>query len=137
MVVVEGLTCKTSSGESLRVREVWQENLEDEFDLIRDIVDDYPFVAMDTEFPGVVARPVGNFKNSGEYHYQTLRYCRESSALLAMPGYSICSLLEAHSGTSASIAFKPSPLNTLAHALLQVQCGHVEAHTTRSHLHQC
>ncbi|KAI7836265.1 hypothetical protein COHA_009855 [Chlorella ohadii] len=41
--------------------------------LIRDVVDDYPFLAMDTEFPGVVARPVGNFKNSGEYHYQTLR----------------------------------------------------------------
>jgi hypothetical protein len=36
-------------------------------------VDDYPYLAMDTEFPGVVARPVGNFKNSGEYHYQTLR----------------------------------------------------------------
>ncbi|KAK9810273.1 hypothetical protein WJX72_007739 [[Myrmecia] bisecta] len=42
-------------------------------ELVRDIVDDYPFIAMDTEFPGVVARPVGNFKNSGEYHYQTLR----------------------------------------------------------------
>lgn len=41
--------------------------------LIRDVVDDYPFLAMDTEFPGVVARPVGSFKNSGEYHYQTLR----------------------------------------------------------------
>lgn len=41
--------------------------------LIRDVVDDFPFLAMDTEFPGVVARPVGNFKNSGEYHYQTLR----------------------------------------------------------------
>jgi hypothetical protein len=41
--------------------------------LIRDIVEDFPYLAMDTEFPGVVARPVGNFKNSGEYHYQTLR----------------------------------------------------------------
>lgn len=41
--------------------------------LIRDVVDEYPFLAMDTEFPGVVARPVGSFKNSGEYHYQTLR----------------------------------------------------------------
>jgi CCR4-NOT transcription complex subunit 7/8 len=28
---------------------------------------------MDTEFPGVVARPTGRFLNSGEYHYQTLR----------------------------------------------------------------
>lgn len=50
--------------------------------LIRDVVDDYPYLAMDTEFPGVVARPVGNFKNSGEYHYQTLR-CRWGAALLS------------------------------------------------------
>jgi CCR4-NOT transcription complex subunit 7/8 len=27
----------------------------------------------DTEFPGVVARPIGQFKSSNEYHYQTLR----------------------------------------------------------------
>jgi CCR4-NOT transcription complex subunit 7/8 len=27
----------------------------------------------DTEFPGVVARPIGNFKNSSDYHFQTLR----------------------------------------------------------------
>ena len=85
-MVVEGLTCKTPSGETLRVREVWQENLEEEFDLIRDIVDEYPFVAMDTEFPGVVARPVGNFKNSGEYHFQTLRYAHIISFWLYM-GY--------------------------------------------------
>lgn len=71
--VAEGLTGKTSTGEDLRVREVWQDNLDSELEIIRDIVDDYPYIAMDTEFPGVVARPVGNFKNSGEYHYQTLR----------------------------------------------------------------
>ena len=67
------MTCKTPSGDTLRVREVWQDNLAEEMELIRNIVDEYPFLAMDTEFPGVVARPVGNFKNSGEYHYQTLR----------------------------------------------------------------
>ncbi|KAJ7538523.1 hypothetical protein O6H91_11G052700 [Diphasiastrum complanatum] len=60
-------------GSTLHIREVWADNLEYEFDLIRDIVDDYPYLAMDTEFPGVVVRPVGMFKNSGEYHYQTLR----------------------------------------------------------------
>jgi len=27
----------------------------------------------DTEFPGVVARPIGTFKTSSDYHYQTLR----------------------------------------------------------------
>lgn len=72
-MVAEGLTGKTSTGEDLRVREVWQDNLDSELEIIRDIVDDYPYIAMDTEFPGVVARPVGNFKNSGEYHFQTLR----------------------------------------------------------------
>ena len=41
--------------------------------IIRSIVDEYPYLAMDTEFPGVVARPVGKFQSSGEYHYQMLR----------------------------------------------------------------
>lgn len=72
-MVVEGLTSKTPSGEILRVREVWQENLDEEMETIRNIVEEYPYLAMDTEFPGIVARPVGSFKNSGEYHYQTLR----------------------------------------------------------------
>ena len=67
------MTGKTSTGEDLRVREVWQDNLDSELEIIRGIVDEYPYIAMDTEFPGVVARPVGTFKNSGEYHYQTLR----------------------------------------------------------------
>lgn len=66
----EGLTGKTINGETLRVREVWDDNLAEEIAVIRDIVEDYPYVAMDTEFPGVVARPVGNFKSSREYHYK-------------------------------------------------------------------
>lgn len=27
----------------------------------------------DTEFPGVIARPIGVFRTSGDYHYQTMR----------------------------------------------------------------
>eukprot|EP00775_Hariotina_reticulata_P001272 gene1272-1612_t len=69
----EGLTGTTPKGETLRVREVWDENLAEEIAVIRDIVEEYPYVAMDTEFPGVVARPVGNFKSSREYHYKALK----------------------------------------------------------------
>ncbi|XP_041020628.1 probable CCR4-associated factor 1 homolog 7 [Juglans microcarpa x Juglans regia] len=59
--------------ETIQIREVWADNLESEFSLIREIVDDFPYVAMDTEFPGIVLRPVGNFGSSYEYHYQTLK----------------------------------------------------------------
>jgi len=61
------------SNENLYTREVWEQNLDEELSIIREIVNDYPFVAMDTEFPGVVARPVGNHKLQAEFLYQTLR----------------------------------------------------------------
>ncbi|KAL3511963.1 hypothetical protein ACH5RR_024680 [Cinchona calisaya] len=59
--------------DSVQIREVWNDNLEEEFALIREIVDEYPYVAMDTEFPGIVLRPVGNFKSNTDFHYQTLK----------------------------------------------------------------
>jgi len=55
------------------IREVWADNLEEEMENIRLLVDEYPYIAMDTEFPGVVARPIGSFNSSTDYHYQTLR----------------------------------------------------------------
>merc|ERR1719203_73802 len=47
--------------------------MEEEFKIICRLVRDYPFVAMDTEFPGVVARPIGEFKSTADYQYQLLR----------------------------------------------------------------
>lgn len=55
------------------IREVWASNLEEEFKIIRTIVQHYPYIAMDTEFPGVVARPIGQFLSNTDYLYQIMR----------------------------------------------------------------
>ncbi|CDS11386.1 Putative CCR4-NOT transcription complex subunit7 [Lichtheimia ramosa] len=61
------------ANDSAYIKEVWSENLEEEMAHLRDLVEEYPYLAMDTEFPGVVARPIGTFRTSSDYHYQTLR----------------------------------------------------------------
>ncbi|SMR56720.1 unnamed protein product [Zymoseptoria tritici ST99CH_1A5] len=67
-----GMGLKT--GAAARIREVWRHNLESEMHILRQLIQKYPYVSMDAEFPGIVARPIGNFAGSkAEYHYQTLR----------------------------------------------------------------
>ncbi|OLQ16598.1 CAF1 family ribonuclease family protein [Cryptosporidium hominis] len=53
------------------IYEVWQNNINEAFQMISEIMDDFPYVAIDTEFPGVVVRPTNNYY---EYYYQTVRF---------------------------------------------------------------
>lgn len=52
---------------------MWSHNVEKVFRELPYIVKKYPYIAMDTEFPGVVAKPVGNFISASEFHYQSLK----------------------------------------------------------------
>ncbi|XP_065192023.1 CCR4-NOT transcription complex subunit 7-like [Sycon ciliatum] len=53
--------------------DIWDYNLEKEFERIRDLVNDYNYIAMDTEYPGVVARPYGEFRTPTDQQYQGVK----------------------------------------------------------------
>merc|ERR1712018_536721 len=54
------------------IRDVWTHNLEEEFKNISSLISKYPFVGMDTEFPGIVAKPMV-YNNVDEYKYQLVK----------------------------------------------------------------
>lgn len=56
-----------------RIKDVWADNLWTELKTVRVLARQYNFIAMDTEFPGIVAKPVGKFPNSAEYMYKLLK----------------------------------------------------------------
>lgn len=62
-----------SKRQERRSQEVWLTNLEEEMTRMRDVAETYQHVAMDTQFPGIVARPTGPFNDYVEYNYQTLK----------------------------------------------------------------
>ena len=52
-----GLPPPEPSLEPVVIRDVWASNLDSEFELISKIIAKYPFISMDTEFPGVIFKP--------------------------------------------------------------------------------
>ncbi|WVR06814.1 hypothetical protein IAU60_003850 [Kwoniella sp. DSM 27419] len=71
------------------IHEVWADNLETEFAALRAAVEQYPYISMDTEFPGIVARPIGNFKTGSDYHFQTMR-CNVDMLKIIQLGITLC-----------------------------------------------
>lgn len=56
---------------NVRIREVWAYNVEQEIIILSDLLDHYDHIAIDTEFPGVIMRPVDS--KAPDLSYQTLR----------------------------------------------------------------
>lgn len=54
------LSSSSSACDSYYVREVWANDVEHELRVMEKLVEEYPYIAVDGCFPGVVARPTGN-----------------------------------------------------------------------------
>lgn len=55
------------------IRDVWDFNLAEEFRAISLVVQKYPYIAMDTEFPGIVMWPEDKDDYIPDYNYQLMR----------------------------------------------------------------
>uniref|UniRef100_A0AC34FR71 Poly(A)-specific ribonuclease n=1 Tax=Panagrolaimus sp. ES5 TaxID=591445 RepID=A0AC34FR71_9BILA len=84
MSTPQRLALATSKG--VTIHDVWNDNVEEEFSKIRDIIHEYPYIAFDTEFPGVVATPIGAFKCKEEFQYNQIA-CNVNMLKLIQVGF--------------------------------------------------
>ncbi|CAN6692049.1 unnamed protein product [Malus baccata var. baccata] len=63
----------SSKSKPIAIRQVWAHNLESEFELIRQVIDDCPFISMDTEFPGLIYRQPYKHDTHPTDHYKNLK----------------------------------------------------------------
>ena len=52
---------KTENNEETRIKEIWENNVEEEMDKISELLETYNYIAMDTEFPGFVDKTATGF----------------------------------------------------------------------------
>lgn len=63
-----------SKQKPITIRQVWSTNLDEEFELIRQLIDRYPYISMDTEFPGVIYRSTAtDRRRRPSDHYKLLK----------------------------------------------------------------
>ncbi|KAH9385679.1 CCR4-NOT transcription complex subunit 7/8 [Nematocida major] len=84
----ESARSEAEKEENCEIRNVWKHNLEEEIDILSELIQKYPYVAMDTEFPGVIAKPMGTFSTQAVYTYNQLR-CNISLLSLIQLGISL------------------------------------------------
>ncbi|RKP31737.1 ribonuclease H-like protein [Metschnikowia bicuspidata] len=88
------------------IKEVWNFNVEFECNALRAFVNDKTatvFISIHQEIPGIVARPVGTFKTSSDYHFQTLR---ANSDLLSIIQLSLCVVKVANNDFSNAVIWQ-------------------------------
>jgi CCR4-NOT transcription complex subunit 7/8 len=59
-------------GNGPEIRDVWATNLEQEFLIISDLVPHFPYIGMDTEFPGFLVRGLQSTSEAQRYHIQAV-----------------------------------------------------------------
>ena len=63
----------TYKGQRLEIRNVYSDTLIWEMAKIREVITTHKYIAMDTEFPGIVVRPLDAYQGTREKNYKTLR----------------------------------------------------------------